>query len=140
MSIACLNDSDEQLVIFRNSDGKVLKSMGPRTAKLMTNSGNKAIPSSTYVPLTIYPTIPWQAKSWNVSFQYAPHIHNDVSLSSPLKGIEIKILQLLPVSEVLYSTCTLCNLPRSCPSRFERQIATTPSKRHQYVTLHCVQR
>ncbi len=30
----CLNDSDEQLVIFRNSDGKVLKSMGPRTAKL----------------------------------------------------------------------------------------------------------
>ena len=34
MSCACLNDLDEQLVIFRNSDGKVLKSMGPRTAKL----------------------------------------------------------------------------------------------------------
>ena len=34
MSSAFLNDSDEQLVIFRNSDGKVLKSMGPRTAKL----------------------------------------------------------------------------------------------------------
>ena len=34
MSSACLNDSDEQLVIFRNSDGKVLKIMGPRTAKL----------------------------------------------------------------------------------------------------------
>ena len=33
MSSACLNDLDEQLVIFRNSDGKVLKSMGPRTAK-----------------------------------------------------------------------------------------------------------
>ena len=32
--VQCLNDSDEQLVIFRNSDGKVLKSMGPRTAKL----------------------------------------------------------------------------------------------------------
>ena len=28
VSSACLNDSDEQLVIFRNSDGKVLKSMG----------------------------------------------------------------------------------------------------------------
>ena len=27
MYSACLNDSDEQLVIFRNSDGKVLKSM-----------------------------------------------------------------------------------------------------------------
>ena len=25
MSSACLNDSDEQLFIFRNSDGKVLK-------------------------------------------------------------------------------------------------------------------
>ena len=35
MSSACLNDSDEQLVIFRNSDGKVLKSMGPRTAILL---------------------------------------------------------------------------------------------------------
>ena len=34
VSSGCLNDSDEQLVIFRNSDGKVLKSMGPRTAKL----------------------------------------------------------------------------------------------------------
>ena len=34
VSSACLNDSDEQLVIFRNSDGKVLKSMGPHTAKL----------------------------------------------------------------------------------------------------------
>ena len=34
VSSACLNDSDEQLVIFRNSDGKVLKSLGPRTAKL----------------------------------------------------------------------------------------------------------
>ena len=33
VSSACLNDSDELLVIFRNSDGKVLKSMGPRTAK-----------------------------------------------------------------------------------------------------------
>ena len=31
-------------------------------------------------------------------------IHDDVSLSSPLKRIERKILQLLPVSEVLYST------------------------------------
>ena len=101
MSSACLNDSDEQLVIFRNSDGKVLKSMGPRTAKLMTNSGNKAIPSSTYVPVTIYSTVPWHVKIWSVSFQYAPHIHDDVSLSSPLKGIERKIPQLLPVSEVL---------------------------------------
>ena len=34
MSSACLTDSDEQLVIFRNSDGKVLKNMGPHTAKL----------------------------------------------------------------------------------------------------------
>ena len=34
VSSACLNDLDEQLVKFRNSDGKVLKSMGPRTAKL----------------------------------------------------------------------------------------------------------
>ena len=34
VSSGCLNDSDEQLVIFRNSDGKVLKSMGLRTAKL----------------------------------------------------------------------------------------------------------
>ena len=34
VSSGCLNYSDEQLVIFRNSDGKVLKSMGPRTAKL----------------------------------------------------------------------------------------------------------
>ena len=34
VSSACLNDSDEQLVIFRTSDGQVLKSMGPRTAKL----------------------------------------------------------------------------------------------------------
>ena len=33
MSSACLNDLDEQLVTFRNSDGKVLKSMRPRTAK-----------------------------------------------------------------------------------------------------------
>ena len=65
----------------------------------MTNSRKKAIPSSTYVPVTIYPTIPWQVQIWSVSFQYAPHIHDDVSLSS-----ERKILQLLPVSEVLYST------------------------------------
>ena len=70
----------------------------------MTNSRNKAIPSSTYVPVTIDPTIPWQVKIWSVSFQYAPHIHDDVSLSSPLKRIERNILQLLPVSEVLYST------------------------------------
>ena len=34
MSSACLTDSDEQMVIFHNSNGKVLKSMGPRTAKL----------------------------------------------------------------------------------------------------------
>ena len=34
VSSTCLNDLDEQLVIFRNSDSKVLKSMGPRTAKL----------------------------------------------------------------------------------------------------------
>ena len=34
VSSGCLNYSDEQLVIFRNSDGKVLKSMGPRTATL----------------------------------------------------------------------------------------------------------
>ena len=34
VSSAFLNDSDEQLVIFRNFDGKVLKSMVPRTAKL----------------------------------------------------------------------------------------------------------
>ena len=34
VSSACLNDLDEQLVIFRNSDGNVLRSMGPRTAKL----------------------------------------------------------------------------------------------------------
>ena len=53
----------------------------------MTNSRNKAIPSSTYVPVTIDPTIPWQVKIWSVLFQYAPHIHDDVSLSSPLKGI-----------------------------------------------------
>ena len=65
----------------------------------MTNSRNKAIPSSTYVPVTMYPTIPWR-----VSFQYAPHIHNDVSLSSPLKRIERKVLQLLPERELLYST------------------------------------
>ena len=70
----------------------------------MTNSRSKAIPSSTYVPVTIYPTIPWQVKIWSVSFQYAPHIYDDVSLSSPLKRIKRKILQLLPVSEVLYST------------------------------------
>ena len=71
---------------------------------LMTNSRYKAIPSSTYVPVTIYPTIPWQVKIWSVPFHYAPHLHDDVSLSSPLKRIERKILQLLPVSEVLYST------------------------------------
>ena len=39
----------------------------------------------------------------SVSFQYAPRIHDEVSLSSPLKGIERKILQQLPVSEMLYS-------------------------------------
>ena len=54
---------------------------------LMTNSRNKAIPSSTYLPARMYPTIPWQVKIWSVLFQYAPHIHDDVSLSSPLKGI-----------------------------------------------------
>ena len=72
----------------------------------MTNSRNKAIylPRHIHVPVTIYPTIPWQFKIWSVLFQYAPHMHDDVSLSSPLKGIERKILQLLPVSEVLYST------------------------------------
>ena len=70
----------------------------------MTNSRNMAIPSSTYVPVRIYPTTPWQVKIWSVSFTYASHIHDDVSLSSSLKRIEIKILQLLPVSEVLYST------------------------------------
>ena len=53
----------------------------------MTNSRNKAIPSSTYLPARIYPTIPWQVKIWSVLFQYAPHIHDDVSFSSPLKGI-----------------------------------------------------
>ena len=53
----------------------------------MANSRNKAIPSSTYLPARIYPTIPWQVKIWSVLFQYAPHIHDDVSLSSPLKGI-----------------------------------------------------
>ena len=41
---------------------------------------------------------------WRVSFEYAPHIHDNIPLSSPLKGIERKIFQLLPVSEVLYST------------------------------------
>ena len=41
---------------------------------------------------------------WSVSFQYAPDFHEDVYLSSPLKGIERNILQLLPVSEILYST------------------------------------
>ena len=69
----------------------------------MTNSRIKAIPSSTYVAVRIYPTILWQVKIWSVSFQYAPHLH-DVSLPSPVKGIERKIPQLLPVSEVLYST------------------------------------
>ena len=64
----------------------------------MTNSRNKAIPSSTYVPVRIYPTIPWQVNIWSGSFQYA-----HVSLSSPIKGIERNILKLLPVSEVLYS-------------------------------------
>ena len=56
----------------------------------MTNLRNKAIPSSTYLPvrIIIYPTIPWQVKIWSVLFQYAPHgLHDDVSLSSPLKGI-----------------------------------------------------
>ena len=53
----------------------------------MTNSRNKAIPSSTYLPARIYPTIPWQVKIWSVLFQYAPHKHDDVSLSSLLKGI-----------------------------------------------------
>ena len=53
----------------------------------MTNSRNKAIPSSTYLPARIYPTIPWQVKIRSVLYQYAPHIHDDVSLSSPLKGI-----------------------------------------------------
>ena len=53
----------------------------------MTNSRNKAIPSSTYLPARIYPTIPWQVKMWSVLFHYVPHIHDDVSLSSPLKGI-----------------------------------------------------
>ena len=50
------------------------------------------------------PQTPWQVHIWSVSFQYTPHIHDDVSLSSPLKGIERTILQLLPISEVLYST------------------------------------
>ena len=76
----------------------------------MTNSRNKAIPSSTYLPVRIYPTIPWQVNIWSVSFTYASHIHDDVPLSSPLKGIERKILQLLPVSEVLYSTDLTCIL------------------------------
>ena len=53
----------------------------------MTNSRNKAIPSSMYLPARIYPTIPWQVKIWSVLLQYAPHIHDDVSISSPLKGI-----------------------------------------------------
>ena len=70
----------------------------------MTNSRNLAIPSSTYVPVRIYPTTPWKFKIWSVSFEYAPHIHDNIPLSSPLKGIERKIFQLLPVSEVLYST------------------------------------
>ena len=53
----------------------------------MTNSRNKAIPSSTYLTVIIYPTIPWQVNIWSVLFQYAPHILDDVSLSSPIKGI-----------------------------------------------------
>ena len=56
----------------------------------MTNSRNKAIPSSMPMPVRIYPTIPWQVNIWSVLFQYAPHIHDDVSLSSPLKGIVLQ--------------------------------------------------
>ena len=47
--------------------------------------------------MTIDPTTLWQVKIWSVSFQYATHIRDDVPLWSPLKGIERKILQLLPV-------------------------------------------
>ncbi len=82
----------------------------------MTNSRNKAIPSSTYVPVRIYPTIPWQVNIWSVSFQYAPNIHDDVSLSSPIKGTERNILKLLPVSEVLYSNDITYILSYICSS------------------------
>ena len=47
----------------------------------------KAIPPSTYLPAKMYPKIHWQVNIWSVLFPYAPHIHDDVSLSSPLKGI-----------------------------------------------------
>ena len=70
----------------------------------MTNSRNLAIPSSTYVPVRVYPKTPGKVKIWSVSFEYAPHIHDNIPLSSPLRGIERKIFQLLPVSEVLYFT------------------------------------
>ena len=69
----------------------------------MTNSWNLAIPAPTYVPVTMYATTPWQVNILSLSFPYASHIHDEVSLSSPLKGIERKILQQLPVSEMLYS-------------------------------------
>ena len=62
----------------------------------MTNSKNMAIPSSTYVPVIIYPTC-------RSSMRHT-HIHDDVLLSSPLTGIQRKILRLLPASDVLYST------------------------------------
>ena len=82
----------------------------------MTNSRNKAIPSSTYVPVRIYPTIPWQVNIWSGSFQYAQNIHDHVSLSSPIKGIERNILKLLPVSEVLYSNDITYILSYICSS------------------------
>ena len=65
----------------------------------MTNSRNKAIPSSTYLLVRIYPTIRWQVQIWSVLFQYAPHIHDYVSLSSPLKGIVL----LLNITRSLFT-------------------------------------
>ena len=41
--------------------------------------------------MRIYPTTPWKVNIWSVSFEYAPHIHDNIPLSSPLKGIERKI-------------------------------------------------
>ena len=49
----------------------------------MTNSRNKAIPSSTYVPVRSYATTPWQVKIGSVLVQYASHIHDDVYVYVP---------------------------------------------------------
>ena len=60
----------------------------------MTDSRNMAIPSSTYVPVRIYPTTPWQIQIGSESFQIcATHAHigpvlDNVTISPPVKGIE----------------------------------------------------